>query len=130
MMKDNEVNMELIRQEVEAAFNAYEAALVANDTEMLDKMFWKSALTVRYGVSENLYGIEEIRAFRKSRSAAGLDRLLSNTRVTTFGRDFAVTNTEFLREGQPVGRQSQTWARFQDGWRVISAHVSYMSRPS
>jgi hypothetical protein len=33
--------------------------------------------------------------------------------------------TEFRRDGSTrVGRQSQTWVRLPEGWRVVAAHVS------
>ena len=50
--------------QVTAAFQRYEHALVNNVVEVLDELFWDSAQTVRYGVNENLYGIDAIRAFR------------------------------------------------------------------
>jgi len=25
-----------------------------------------------------------------------------------------------------VGRQQQSWARFDDGWRIVAAHVSVL----
>lgn len=112
--------------EVRAVFARYEAALVANDVATLDELFWQDERTVRYGVAENLYGISEILAFRKSRSAAGLARDLSRTVITTFGTDFATASTLFHRAGAPgkVGRQMQSWVRMAQGWRVVSAHVS------
>jgi hypothetical protein len=112
--------------EVTAAFRRYEAALVGNDTAVLDELFWPSPLTVRLGAGENLYGIEAIRAFRAARNPAGLARTLSNTVITTYGSDFATAMTEFHRDGQPPGRQSQTWVRFPEGWRVVAAHVSFL----
>jgi hypothetical protein len=48
--------------------------------------------------------------------------------ITTYGRDFATANCEFLREGSTkTGRQSQTWMRTAQGWRVVAAHVSLMA---
>jgi hypothetical protein len=92
---------------------------------VLDELFWDSPHTLRYGVGENLLGIAAIRAFRAARPAAGLARTLRNTVITTYGRDLATANTEFTREGNPrIGRQSQTWVRFGDGWKVVAAHVS------
>jgi hypothetical protein len=36
--------------------------------------------------------------------------------------------TEFQRDGSTkTGRQSQTWVRFPEGWRVVAAHVSLMA---
>jgi hypothetical protein len=98
---------------------------VNNRLDVLDELFWTSPLTVRYGAGENLYGIEEIRAFRQGRPSAGLARELARTVITTYGRDFATAMTEFRRAGSTrIGRQSQTWARRPEGWRVVAAHVS------
>ncbi|HYF59391.1 MAG TPA: oxalurate catabolism protein HpxZ [Burkholderiaceae bacterium] len=114
--------------ELSAEFARYEDALVNNRLDVLDALFWPSERTVRYGVAENLYGIEAIRAFRASRPAQGLARTVHRSAVTTYGRDHGTTNIEFVREGgTKVGRQSQTWVRFPDlGWRIVSAHVSLM----
>ncbi|MDP2066066.1 MAG: oxalurate catabolism protein HpxZ [Burkholderiaceae bacterium] len=114
--------------EVTAAFERYERALVANDVAVLDELFWCHPLTLRYGVTENLYGHDAIRAFRAGRPAQGLARELMRTVITTYGRDFATANTEFRRTGsERPGRQSQTWMRTADGWRVVSAHVSLLA---
>jgi hypothetical protein len=122
-----EINRPEIYAEMQAAFARYEDALVNNRVEILDQLFWQSNRTVRYGATENLVGIDAIRAFRVGRSPAGLARVLANTVITTYGRDFAIAMTEFRREGNPrIGRQSQTWVRFDDGWRVVAAHVSYI----
>ena len=86
---------------------------------------------VRYGATENLYGHDEILAFRKARASEGLDRTLRNTTITTFGRDFATASTEFTRPtSRRVGRQSHAWARFPDGWKIVAAHVSWMEEPA
>jgi hypothetical protein len=120
-----EINLPEVVAEVEAVFARYEEALVNNRIEVLDELFWPSPSTVRYGVAENLVGIDAIRAFRAGRPSAGLARTLAATVITTFGRDFATAMTEFRRAGDDrVGRQSQTWVRFATGWRVVAAHVS------
>ena len=120
-----EINRPDVVAEVEAVFARYEDALVHNKIEVLDALFWPSPATVRYGTAENLVGIEAIRAFRAARPSAGLARTLANTVITTYGRDVATAMTEFRRDGTAgVGRQSQTWVRFADGWRVVAAHVS------
>lgn len=122
-----DINQPDVHREVLAVFARYETALVNNDTEVLDELFWPSEHTVRYGVGENLHGIEAIRAFRLARPAAGLARTLMNTVITTYGRDFATAMTEFQREGSArSGRQSQTWVRLPEGWRVVAAHVSLL----
>lgn len=114
--------------EVTAAFYRYEQALTGNDVETLDALFWHDARTVRLGAGENLYGIDEIRAFRAARPATGLERTLRHTVITTFGDDYAVCSTEFTRAGvEKTGRQQQTWARLPDGWRIVAAQVSLMT---
>lgn len=122
------INQPDILAAVTAAFQRYEMALVSNDVAVLDELFWHDARTVRLGAGENLYGIEEIRAFRHARPAAGLARTLRNTVITTFGEDFAVCSTEFTRVGSDrIGRQQQSWVRMADGWRIVAAQVSLMS---
>ena len=121
-----EINNPEVVAEVEAAFARYEEAPVTNDVATLEALFWDDPKTIRYGIAENLYGMDEIRAFRRGRSPVGLARAIERTVITTFGRDLATANTLFRRETAPgcVGRQSQTWVRFPEGWRVVSAHVS------
>lgn len=121
-----EIDRPDVKAEVEAAFARYERALVENDVETLEELFWEEARTIRYGIGENLYGMEAIRAFRRARSPAGLARRIERTVITTFGTDFATASTLFRRDGAPgkVGRQMQSWARLPEGWRVVAAHVS------
>jgi len=125
-----DINRPDILAEVQAVFARYEDALVNNRVDVLDELFWNSPLTIRYGAAENLIGIEQIRAFRNARPATGLARTLANTVITTYGTDFATAMTEFQR-GDPgkVGRQSQTWVRTPEGWRVVAAHVSVIPKP-
>ena len=122
-----DINLPDVHAEMTALFARYEDALVHNRIEVLDELFWPSEHTVRYGVRENLYGIEAIRAFRQARPAQGLARTLQHTVITTFGRDVATAMTEFQREGgNKTGRQSQTWVRLPQGFRIVAAHVSLM----
>lgn len=121
------LNLPAVVAEVIVVFARYEQALVTNDVAVLDELFWDSPLTVRYGAGENLLGIEAIRAYRLSRPSIGLNRSLSNTVITTYGHDMATAMTEFQRNGSTVpGRQSQTWVRMAEGWRVVAAHVSLL----
>ena len=122
------INEPEVLAEVTAVFERYEAALVGNDVAVLDELFWNSPHTLRYGATENLYGYDAIRAFRAGRPSAGLARTLGKTVITTYGRDFATASTEFFRTGSDrTGRQSQTWMRTPEGWRVVSAHVSLLA---
>lgn len=123
-----DINLPDVVAEVTAACERYETALVNNQVEVLDTLFWNSPHTLRYGAGENLYGYEAIRAFRATRSPQGLARRVLRTAITTYGNDFATANLEFQRDGSDrIGRQSQTWLRTPEGWRVVSAHVSLMT---
>jgi len=122
-----EVDIPEVQAELEAAFACYEAALLANDIETLNRLFWASPLTLRYGVRELQYSHEEIAEFRRERGPIDQRRALRNTRLTTFGQDFGVANTEYLPHGSNrIGRQSQTWVRTDDGWKIVAAHVSFL----
>ena len=123
-----QINLPHVLTEMEAAFARYEDALVNNKVDVLDELFWNSPHTLRYGATENLYGFEAIQAFRASRPSQGLQRTCMNTVITTYGEDFATANTEFQRDGVArTGRQSQTWMRTPEGWRVVAAHVSLLA---
>ena len=126
-----EIDLPDVIAEVRAEFDRYEAALNANDVAALDAIFHRDPRTVRYGGTENLYGYAEIAAFRAARSPAGLARTLSNTVISSYGRDHAVASTLFHRASVPgkIGRQTQVWVRFAQGWRVVAAHVSYIEEP-
>jgi hypothetical protein len=122
-----ETNIPEIVAEVTAAFMRYEQALVTNDIAVLNELFWNSPCTIRLGATENLYGHEAIADFRAGRSPLNLARRLRRTVITTYGRDFATANTEFERANAVrIGRQSHTWLRFPEGWRIVAAHVSYL----
>lgn len=126
-----DIDIPEIVAEVSDAFERYEKALVTNDVATLGALFRRDPRTLRYGIGENLYGHDQIQAFRAARSPVGLARTRSCTLITTYGRDFAVASTLFNRETMPgkVGRQMQTWARFPDGWFIVAAHVSVIPEP-
>jgi len=125
-----EINIAEVVAEVRTAFERYERALNANDVEVLDATFWNDPRVIRYSITDNAYGFEAIHASRLARPKTDMTRTISNTVITTFGRDLATANTEFQRaESGRRGRQSQTWARMPEGWRVVSAHVSFLPTP-
>jgi hypothetical protein len=124
-----EINHTETVAELQAIYPQYEAALVNNDVETLTRLFWASPHTVRFGIGENLHGIDEIAQFRKSRSPANLARTIRRLDIVSFGRDFGSIMLEFERttEGRVIhGRQSQAWVRLPEGWRIVSAHVSLL----
>jgi hypothetical protein len=123
-----QVDLPKVVAEVRAEFERYEKALVTNDVGALDKFFRDDPRTIRYGVNESLYGFAEIAAFRAARSPVALGRKLSRAVITTYGREFAVASTLYERPSAPgrLGRQMQTWVKFDDGWHIVAAHVSLM----
>jgi hypothetical protein len=126
-----EINIPEVLAEVTAAFQRYEHALVTNNVEALDALFWNNSKTLRFGIGENLYSYDAIAAFRSNRPTIDLTRQLKNTVIVSFGRDFAIANTEFQRVGSSMtGRQSHVWLRTDDGWRIAAAHVSLMPAPT
>ncbi|MGB0625259.1 MAG: oxalurate catabolism protein HpxZ [Alphaproteobacteria bacterium] len=121
-----EINIPEVLAEVTAAHDRYEEALTTNDVDVLNELFWTNDLTLRYGIGENLYGHDAIAGFRAARDPNDVDRTTGPVVVTTYGRDFATANLEFYRisMGDGIGRQSQSWARMPEGWRIVAAHVS------
>ena len=129
---DMDIDLPDVIAEVGVAFARYEKALTTNDTAVLGELFRNDPRTLRYGMGENLYGYDEIQAFRGARSPVGLMRKTARTVITTYGRDTAVASTLFYRDvwtGSKVGRQMQTWVRFAEGWRIVGAHVSIIDEP-
>ena len=125
----DDVNLPDVLAELRELYPRYEQALVTNDVETLVALFWASPEVMRFGVTENLYGHDELEAFRKSRPSANLTRTVNRLEIVSFGRDFASITLEFEREsakGKVLGRQSQVWVRFSQGWRIVSAHVSLL----
>jgi hypothetical protein len=130
MISDPEqVNLPEVIAELRDLYPRYEEALVTNDVDTLVQMFWASPHVMRFGATENLYGQEELEAFRKARPAANLYRTVKRLDIVSFGHDYASITLEFEREtakGLVRGRQSQVWVRFPQGWRIVSAHVSIL----
>ncbi|MET0876503.1 MAG: oxalurate catabolism protein HpxZ [Tardiphaga sp.] len=126
-----DIDLPDVLAEVSAAFARYEAALVSNDVAVLGELFRNDPRTLRYGMGENLYGYDEIQAFRGARSPVGLMRRTERTVISSYGRDTAVASTLFYRDNAPgkVGRQMQTWVRFAEGWRIVAASVSMIDEP-
>jgi hypothetical protein len=120
-----EINRPDVLAEVTAKFLEYERAINTNDIVVLDSTFLDSAQTVRFGMTEELWSYDEIKAFRRTPNTAGTPRELLRYAITTYGDNLAVANATFRRAGvDKVGRQSQTWVKFDAGWKVVAAHVS------
>jgi hypothetical protein len=128
-----EINLLDVVAEVSAQFERYEKALTTNDVATLTALFRTAPQTIRYGIGENLYGAEEIAAFRNARPSIDLARTIMRTVISTYGRDCATASTMFHRTSmgdRRIGRQMQTWVRFPDGWFIVAAHVSIIDKPA
>ena len=123
------INDPTVVTEVTDLYLKYEEALSNNNLEVMDTLFWDAPEVVRFGITENLYGSDEVRNFRQNRPNPKIEREISNLKVVTFGKDTATVTLEFRRiinDVERFGRQSQTWYRFTEGWKVVSAHVSLL----
>jgi ketosteroid isomerase-like protein len=109
--------------EVAEHFARYEAALAGDDAEAVVGFFAPDA--VRFGVADHQVGLTEQLAWRRAQPPLPRGRALHDTRIAAYGADVAVVTTFFSYPGSPVaGRQSQTWVRLPEGWRIVTAHVS------
>jgi hypothetical protein len=128
-IENSAINLPDVLAELRELYPRYEEALVTNDVETLVAMFWAGPHVMRFGVTENLYGPEELEAFRKARPGANLARTVKRLEIVSFGRDSASITLEFERAGASGvirGRQSQVWVRLPEGWRIVAAHVSLL----
>ncbi len=125
-----QINSPAVVAEVTEAFQRYEKALVDGDNESLVDWFWADEALVRFGLADEQRGYAELRDWRLNQPPVPPGRRLYSTVVTTFGTAAAVVTTGFdYPDGQPPGRQSQTWMRTPTGWRIVSAHVSWPGQP-
>lgn len=125
MMAPGELDLPEVRAELEQVFHDYERALMTNDVEALNRFFWADPRVTRYGIADRQLGHAEQVAFRAATPAPTFTRTLHRLRLTTYGRDVATAQVEFVRSDTALhGFQSQTWVRFVEGWRIVAAHVS------
>ena len=116
--------------EVQHAFVAYEAALVANDVAAMDAAFWNDERVVRFGIHEGQHGFAAIARLRAPPAPVPADRRLVRTDVVPVADDVVVVSTVFVNGDDPtIGRQQQTWVRVDDGWKIVAAHVSMCDPP-
>ena len=114
-----------VEAELRSCFDAYEAALVAGDVAAMNGWFIDDPRLVRFGVVEEQWGGDAVRAWRASAAPVPAGRTLSATDVVVWTPELAVVTTLFRYPGSAqVGRQSQTWLCTDVGWRIIHAHVS------
>jgi ketosteroid isomerase-like protein len=117
-----------VEAEIRAAFDQYEAALMANDVDTMMDLFWNNPRTVRLTAHGGAYGADEIAAFRKARDPADISRALTRVEITALSEDIGYASAEYRRIGSGrIGAQSHLWIRTPQGWKIASAHVSLAS---
>lgn len=109
------------------ASDEYEEALAQNDIAKLDVLFSDNPNVIRLGATENLFGAEEIAAFRRARTNGAPPRERLRREIVSLGPNAGCVTIVFrnLANGR-IGRQSQTWLREGKGWRILIAHVSFL----
>ncbi|HKT05221.1 MAG TPA: AtzH-like domain-containing protein [Rugosimonospora sp.] len=118
-----EINRPDVRDQVAREFYAYEAALVANDVDRIVGFFAPDA--VRFGIADHQTGESEQRRWRLAQPPLPPGRTLTETTIISYGDSTAIVTTFFDYPASDVlGRQSQTWVRLPQGWRIVTAHVS------
>lgn len=129
-----DVNDPAVIRTIAGLLDEYDAALAANDTAALDAFFWSSPHVVRFGVAEQWYGIDEVRAHRTAGPPVPRDRVVVRREIATFGGTVATVMSEvaMLVDGtQQRRRLSQTWVQIPGlGWRIVAAHASMPFAPS
>ena len=123
----DDINRPEVVTEVRAALERYNRALEVRDVATLNELFWESSNTVRFGFGENLFGHDEIVRYRGSQWQHASERNVVKVVITTIGQDCAATSL-VLDRGDKLSRQSQTWARRPEGWRIVAAHVSVLKK--
>jgi Protein of unknown function (DUF3225) len=119
-----EIDLPDVVAEVKVAFKRYEKALVSNDVAALDAMFNEDTRTIRYGSAENLYGFCRDQSLSRRAFLGRFGPYFVQSRDHHVWARLRVTSTLFHRSSAKVGRQTQAWVRFPQGWRVVAAHVS------
>jgi AtzH-like len=120
-------------EDLRAAFDRYEHALMDGDTAVQAGSFWSDPSVVRVDQDGPVIGPERLAEFRARRPTPG-PRRLRGLHVVHSPGDTVVTvsvNERLGPDGQVagLGTQTQVWARTADGWRVIAACVSPMTPP-
>ncbi|MDQ2708656.1 MAG: DUF3225 domain-containing protein [Actinomycetota bacterium] len=135
--------------EVRAVFDRYERALADADLATLTELIWDDPRTVRFGVADRQRGASEIAGWRARHGAVPPGRRLYETTVLAVDDRTVVVSTLFDypggvgslpgaaapgaagpgaadqgTAGRVEGRQTQTWVRLAEGWRIVAAHVS------
>ncbi|MBA8990972.1 Asp-tRNA(Asn)/Glu-tRNA(Gln) amidotransferase A subunit family amidase [Curtobacterium pusillum] len=108
---------------LEAAFTAYEEALMRDDTDLLDALFEPGSETLRGDDAGLLRGHDAISAFRTRRGGVA-PRTIASVEVRPVGGDTVLVVGESAFAGGGRGLQTQLWRRTDGVWRIAVAHVT------
>ena len=126
-----DINIPEVMAEVEAGFARYEAALVGNDLEALDALFWEARTRSAMAAPRTSTAMARSQPFAPAATRWGSHDGWSTRSSPPTAGDFATASTLFRRDAAAgkIGRQMQTWVRLPEGWRVVAAHVSLIAEP-
>ncbi|WP_448231687.1 AtzH-like domain-containing protein [Microbacterium lacticum] len=112
-----------IPTELQQAFDAYEAAILANDLDALDAAFAPGAQTLRGDGAGLLVGHDAISAFRGVRGGVP-PRTIERIEYRPLGDDAALLVSVSRYAGGGTGLQTQLWQREDGRWLITAAHVT------
>ncbi|MCC9053869.1 DUF3225 domain-containing protein [Microbacterium sp. F2E] len=112
-----------IPADLRAAFDAYEAAILANDLDALDAAFAPGAETMRGDGAGLLVGHDTISAFRGVRGGVP-PRTIERIEYRPLADDVALLVSVSRFRGGGTGLQTQVWERLDGRWLITAAHVT------
>ncbi|WP_298743007.1 AtzH-like domain-containing protein [uncultured Microbacterium sp.] len=112
-----------IPADLRAAFDAYEAAILANDLDALDAAFAPGADTMRGDGAGLLVGHDTISAFRGLRGGVP-PRTIERIEYRPLADDVALLVSVSRFRGGGTGLQTQVWERLDGCWLITAAHVT------
>lgn len=115
--------MTAIPADLRAAFDAYEAAILANDLDALDAAFAPGAETMRGDGAGLLVGHDTISAFRGVRGGVP-PRTIERIEYRPLADDVALLVSVSRFRGGGTGLQTQVWERLDGRWLITAAHVT------
>jgi Asp-tRNA(Asn)/Glu-tRNA(Gln) amidotransferase A subunit family amidase len=108
---------------LEAAFTAYEDALMRDDTAVLDALFEPGDDTLRGDDAGLLRGHDAISTFRSGRGGVAR-RTIAAVELRPLDADTVLVVGESAFDGGGRGLQTQLWRRTDGVWRIAVAHVT------